>query len=62
MIFGIKKFHQYLYGQTSKIFTDHKPLVGLFKEEKAVPAMASPKIQWWSLLLAAYEYELAYCK
>ena len=60
VIFGIKKFHQYLYGQTVKIFTDHKPLLGLFKADKAVRAMASPRIQRWALLLAAYDYELAY--
>ncbi|KAL9960436.1 hypothetical protein ACROYT_G033892 [Oculina patagonica] len=44
VIFGIKKFHQYLYGQKFKIFTDHKPLLGLFKADKAVPSMASPRI------------------
>ena len=60
VIFGLKKFHQYLYGQKFKIFTDHKPLLGLFKAEKAVPTMASPKIQRWALLLAAYDYELVY--
>ena len=60
VIFGIKKFHQYLCRQTFKIFTDHKPLLGLFKADKAVPAMASPRIQRWALLLAAYDYELAY--
>ena len=60
VIFGLKKFHQYLYGQKFKIFTDHKPLLGLFKADKAVPTMASPKIQRWALLLAAYDYELVY--
>ena len=30
VIFGLKKFHQYLYGQKFKIFTDHKPLLGLW--------------------------------
>ena len=34
--------------------------MGLFKAEKAVPAMASPRIQRWALLLAAYDYELAH--
>lgn len=58
MIFGLKKFHQYLYGQRFKIFIDHKPLLGLFKEDEAVPTMASPRIQRWALLLAAYDYEL----
>lgn len=59
-IFGINKFHQYLFGQKFKIVTDHKPLLGLFKEDKAVPAMASPRIQRWALLPAAYDYELVY--
>ena len=60
VIFGIKKFHQYLYGQKFKIFTDHKPLLGLFKADKAVPSMASPRIQRWALLLAGYDYDLTY--
>ena len=32
----------------------------MFKADKAVPAMAFPRIQRWALLLAAYDYELAY--
>ena len=42
------------------IFTDHKPLLGLFKADKAVPTRASPIIQRWAPLLAAYAYELVY--
>ena len=60
VIFGIKKCHHYLYRQKFKIFTDHKPLLGLFKVDKAVPAMASLRIQRWALLLASYDYELIY--
>ena len=45
VIFVIKKFHQYLYGHRFKIFTDHKPLLGLFKADKAVPGLASLRIQ-----------------
>ena len=30
IIFAIKKFHQYLFGYRFTIFTDHKPLLGLF--------------------------------
>ena len=60
VIFGIRKFHQYLFGQKFKIFTHHKPLLGMFKADKAVPSMASPRIQRWALLLAGYDYDLTY--
>ena len=60
LVFAVKKFHQYLYGQKLKIYTDHKPLLGLFKADKGIPVMSSPRIQRWALLLAAYDYELIY--
>lgn len=37
VIFGIKKFHKYLYGRVFTIYTDHKPLISLFNEKKAIP-------------------------
>ena len=60
VIFGVKKFHQYVYGRHFEITTDHKPLLGLFSEERAVPPMASSRIQRWALTLAAYNYRLVY--
>ena len=41
LLFGVKKFHQYLSGRAFKILTDHKPLVSLLGENKCVPLMAS---------------------
>lgn len=49
LMFGVRKFHTYLYGRHFKAYTDHKPLLGLFKSEKAIPHMASPRIQRWAL-------------
>ena len=60
MVFAVKKFHQFLYGRHFTIYTDHKPLLGIFKCEKPVPLMASGRIQRWALTLAAYEYDLIY--
>ena len=34
IIFGVKKFNQFLYSQKFTIQTDHKPLEGLFNEKK----------------------------
>jgi hypothetical protein len=60
MVFGVKKFHTYLYGRDFVITTDHKPLLGLFGENRPIPAMASSRIQRWALTLAAYRYQLVY--
>ena len=60
LIFGIRKFHPYLYGRQFKAYTDHKPLLGLFKSDKPVPQMASPRIQRWALFLSGYSVELVY--
>ncbi|MEE4247260.1 MAG: RNase H-like domain-containing protein, partial [Kangiellaceae bacterium] len=60
LIFGIKRFHPYLYGRTFQLLTDHKPLVGLLREDKPIPAMASGRIQRWALLLSCYSYRLQY--
>ena len=57
----MKKFHQFLYGRHFKIYTDHKPLLGLLNPEEVTPLMTSSRMQRWALTLLAYEYELLYC-
>lgn len=59
-IFGVKKFHNYLFGRSFELITDHKPLLGLLKEDKAVPTQASARIKRWSLFLSNYEYTLSF--
>ncbi|KAK3700097.1 hypothetical protein QZH41_015051 [Actinostola sp. cb2023] len=60
VVFAVKKFHQFLYGRHFKIYTDHKPLLGLLSSDKAIPPMASGRVQRWVLTLSAYEYDLVY--
>ncbi|XP_055721195.1 uncharacterized protein K02A2.6-like [Salvelinus fontinalis] len=60
VIFGIQRFHKYLYGRTFTIVTDHKPLISLFHEQKPVPQMVSPRVQRWNVWLRAYEYRIIY--
>ena len=60
LVFAIKKFHQYLFGHRFTMYTDHKPLLGLFSETKELPARAAERILRWALLLSAFNYELKY--
>ncbi|KAL6471846.1 hypothetical protein MHYP_G00204960 [Metynnis hypsauchen] len=60
VVFGVTKFHKYLYGRQFAIVTDHKPLISLFSEMRAIPQMTSPRIQRWAVTLAAYEYTIIY--
>ena len=57
-VFGVKKFYSYLFGHHFMLQTDHKPLVYLFNESKAVPPQASARLQRWALILASYEYTI----
>ena len=59
-VFGVKRFHNYLFGRLFTLVTDHKPLVSLFNEQRAIPAHASARIQRWALILAAYQYGLRF--
>ena len=59
-MFGIKKFHSYIFGHPFTLITDHKPLVRLFNEHRAIPAHVSARIQRWALTLAMYEYTIAF--
>ena len=58
LIFGVNKFHQYLYGTHFTLITDHKPLLGLFNEARPIPHNASGRIQRWALTLSGYNYTI----
>ena len=60
IVFGTKKFHNYLYGRPFYIESDHQPLSFLFNESKTIPQMASGRIQRWALTLSAYQYSIRY--
>ena len=49
-----------MYGHRFTLITDHKPLLSLFKEQKAIPHQASGRIQRWALVLAGYEYTISF--
>lgn len=60
VIFGVMKFHDYLYGRKFLLVTDHKPLVKILGPKTGVPALAAARLQRWALILAAYQYDIKY--
>ncbi len=60
IIFGVRRFHSYLYGRHFILLTDHRPLTTILSPSKATPLMASARLQRWALLLAAHNYTIKY--
>ena len=60
LIFGVQKFHPYLYGRAFTLYTDHKPLTTILSPKKGIPPLSAARLQRWALLLAAYSYDIVY--
>ena len=60
LIFGVKKFHKYLYGRSFTLVTDHRPLLTILGPTNAVPPLAAVRMQHCALILQAYSYDVEY--
>ncbi|XP_062516177.1 uncharacterized protein K02A2.6-like [Corticium candelabrum] len=62
IVFGVKRFHQFLYGRQYCLITDHKPLVTIFGPESGIPPIAAARLQRWVLILSSYRYTIQYTR
>lgn len=60
VVYGLQKFHKFLYGRNFVLVTDHKPLVSLFSPIKGTPALVANRLARWSLTLSQYDYTIEY--
>ena len=60
LTFGIRKFHQYLYGRSFTLITDHKALTTTLGPKQGIPALSAARMQRWALQLSAYSYSISY--
>nr|XP_027209716.1 uncharacterized protein K02A2.6-like [Penaeus vannamei] len=61
LVYGVKKFHMYLYGRTTfTLVTDHKPLLAILGPKKSLPEFVAARLHRWSITLAAYNYGIEY--
>ena len=56
---AVERFHMYVFGRDFTVFTDHQPLLPIFKKRNAVP---SARIHRWLLKLQSYHMQLEYQK
>ena len=45
LVFGLSKFHQYLYGRAFILQTDRKPLTTILGQTRGIPSQATTRLQ-----------------
>ena len=56
LVFGIRKFHKYIYGRHFTLVMDHKPLLAILGPKKSLPTLAAARLQRWAILLLVLFY------
>ena len=59
LIFGVRKFHMYLYGHPFTLVTD-KPLQCILGPKKGIPLLAAARLHRWAIILASYQYDIEF--
>ena len=58
--FGLHKCHQFIYGRTFTLVTDHKPFATILGPKQTIPSLAAAQLQRWALLLAGYSCNIKF--
>ncbi|XP_015266366.1 PREDICTED: uncharacterized protein K02A2.6-like [Gekko japonicus] len=58
LVSAVKKFNDFLFGRRFILVTDHKPLLGIFAQDRQLPDVMSARMLRWALFLSAYEFDL----
>ncbi|XP_043264008.1 uncharacterized protein LOC122404149 [Colletes gigas] len=62
IVYGFKKFYNYIYGKEITLRTDHKPLVFIFGPKQEIPLTTASRLQRWAYFLSRFSYKMEYVK
>uniref|UniRef100_A0A914X065 RNA-directed DNA polymerase n=1 Tax=Plectus sambesii TaxID=2011161 RepID=A0A914X065_9BILA len=60
LVFGMQKFHQYLWGRHFILQMDHKPLVTIYGSKKGLPTTSANRLQNYAVTLMSYSFDIEY--
>lgn len=60
IIFGVKKFHQYLFGRKFILLTDNKPVAKIFSPDKGLPTLSATRMQHYAVFLESFDFEIRF--
>ncbi|XP_060868649.1 uncharacterized protein K02A2.6-like [Metopolophium dirhodum] len=60
IVFALKKFHKYIYGNKFTLCSDAQALREIFSPQKGTAVVAASRLQRRAVLLSMYEYEFQY--
>ncbi|XP_058828320.1 uncharacterized protein K02A2.6-like [Topomyia yanbarensis] len=60
IIFGVRRFYQYLFGRRFTLLTDNEPLKQIFSDTKGLPKMSALRMQHYATFLASFNYKIQF--
>ncbi|XP_066598829.1 uncharacterized protein [Prorops nasuta] len=62
IVFGFKKYYNYIFGKEILLRTDHKPLVFIFGPKQEIPLTTASRLKRWAYFLSRFLYKIEYVK
>lgn len=60
IVFAVRRFHNYIYGHSFTLCTDHQSLKEIFNPKKSTPSVAAARLQRWAVILSMYDYQIVH--
>ena len=60
LVWGIRRFQQYLLGNRFTLITDHQPRTSILRPEKGLHIYGAARLHRYAVLLSGYSYDIRY--